>query len=136
VKLFSTCRQQTGCANDMSGHVMGRRGTALLAERRRGLVLRTANGERAYDGAPNNMYQTEHDVLFASIRNSRPINDGNYMAKSTLMAIQARMAAYTGQIVTWDQAMNSRENLAPAEYTWDARPPASEVARPGVTRLI
>jgi predicted dehydrogenase len=135
VKLFSQCRQQVGCRNDMSGHALGRRGTALLTERRRGLSLRTDGNERVYEGPANNMYQTEHDVLFASIRNSRPVNNGEYMAKSTLMAIQARMAAYTGQMVTWDQAINSREDLSPAGYTFDSRPPASEVAMPGVTRL-
>lgn len=136
-KLFSNCRQQTGCRNDMSAHATGRRGSVLLTERRRGLVIRTVDGnERVYEGPTNNMYQTEHDVLFASIRNGRPINNGEYMAKSTLMAIQARMAAYTGQLVTWDQAMNSREDLSPQGYTFDSRPPASEVAMPGVTRLI
>jgi predicted dehydrogenase len=83
VKLFSQCRQQVGCRNDMSGHALGRRGTALLTERRRGLSLRTDGNERVYEGPANNMYQTEHDVLFASIRNSRPVNNGEYMAKST-----------------------------------------------------
>jgi len=136
VKLYSMCRQQTGCRNDMSGHVLARRGTALLAERRRGLSLRTDANERVYEGPANNMYQTEHDVLFASIRNGRPINNGEYMAKSTLMAIQARMAAYTGQMVTWDQAMNSREDLSPAGYTFDSQPPAAPIAMPGVTRLL
>jgi len=135
-KLFSTCRQQVGCRNDMSAHAMGRRGTALLTERRRGLVIRTDGNERVYEGPTNNMYQTEHDVLFASIRNARPLNNGEYMAKSTLMAIQARMAAYTGQMVTWDQAMNSREELSPSGYTFDSRPPAAEIAMPGVTRLV
>jgi predicted dehydrogenase len=135
-KLFSQCRQQVGCAGDMSGHAMGQFGTALLTERRRGLILRTGSREHVYDGPLNNMYQTEHDVLFASIRNGRPINNGEYMAKSTLMAIQARMAAYTGQVVTWDQAMNSREELSPAAYTWDANPPSAKVARPGVNRVV
>ena len=135
-KLFSQCRQQASCPNDMSGHALGRRGTALLTERRRGLVLRADGNQRVYEGPANNMYQTEHDVLFASIRNSRPINNGEYMAKSTLMAIQARMAAYTGQVVTWQQALNSREDLSPQGYTFDSRPPASEVAMPGVTRLV
>ena len=82
------------------------------------------------------MYQTEHDALFASIRSRTPLNNGEYMAKSTLLAILGRMAAYTGQVITWDQAMNSRENLSPAQYTWDAQPPVSEVARPGVTRFV
>ncbi len=135
VKLFSQCRQQTGCAGDMSAQVMGTRGTGQISERRRGLILRTREGEQVYDGPTNEMYQTEHDELFASIRNGRPINNGEYMAKSTLMAIQGRIAAYTGQVVTWEQALNSRQDLSPEGYTFDSRPPASTVAQPGVTRL-
>src|SRR5439155_6933208 len=131
-ELFSQCRQQIGCAGDMSAVIMGSRGRGLLTERRRGLSLKTHEGERVYEGPLNQMYQTEHDVLFASIRNGQPINNGEYMAKSTLMAIQARMAAYTGQVVTWDQAMNSRETLSPTEYTWEAAPPRAEIAMPGV----
>jgi hypothetical protein len=81
------------------------------------------------------MYQVEHNELFASIRSGNPINDGEWMAKSTLMAIMGRMACYTGQAVTWEQALNSQENLSPAAYRWDAAPPAAAVARPGETRL-
>jgi len=136
VKFFSQCRQQAGCANEITGHVLGSRGTGLLSERNRGMVLQTGNNRHVYTGAANDMYQTEHDVLFASIRNSTPVNNGEYMAKSTLLAIMGRMAAYTGQSITWEQALNSREVLAPAQYTWEARPPAAEVARPGVTRFV
>src|SRR5262249_6144597 len=68
-KLYSICRQQPGCNNDMSCQVLGRRGTGLISERRRGLVLRTPDGQHVYDGPSPNMYQVEHDVLFASIRN-------------------------------------------------------------------
>ena len=59
------------------------------------------------------MYQTEHDELFASIRNGKPINNGEYMARSTLLAIMGRMAAYTGQEITWEMAMNSKEVARP-----------------------
>jgi myo-inositol 2-dehydrogenase/D-chiro-inositol 1-dehydrogenase len=45
------------------------------------------------------IYQVEHDELFASIRKGEPINDGTWMAHSTLMAIMGRMAAYTGKNV-------------------------------------
>ena len=61
------------------------------------------------------MYQNEHDDFFASIRQERPINNGNYMAKSTMMAIMGRMAAYTGQEITWEQAMNSKQDLRPGK---------------------
>jgi predicted dehydrogenase len=134
VKLYSQCRQQTGCAGDMSAQIMGTRGVGQISERRRGLILRTQSGERVYDGPLNQMYQTEHDDLFASIRNSRPINNGDYMAKSTLMAIMGRMSAYTGQIVTWDQALNSTVDLSPKSYEW-GKLDFPAVALPGITKI-
>jgi predicted dehydrogenase len=134
-KIFATCRQQQGCRNDISAWVVGSRGQGRFSERRRGLVLRTAAGEHAYNGPTNNMYQTEHDELFAGIRQGRPINNGEYMAKSTLLAILGRMAAYTGQLLTWDQAFHSRQDLSPPRYAWDACLPVPPVAVPGQTRF-
>ena len=88
----------------------------------------------ATTGPKNNMYQTEHDELFASIRSGKPINNGEYMAKSTLLAIMGRMAAYTGQEITWEQAMNSKEDLTPAKYDWGSIPTPA-VPIPGTTRF-
>jgi len=131
-RLHAYCRQQSGLRGDISVHVAGEKGIAKLAERDRGLVLET--GDRwAYDGPKNNIYQTEHDELFASIRKGQPINNGDYMCKSTLMAIMGRMATYTGQQITWEQAMNSKENLSPDGWTWDSNPPKSPV---GVTKFV
>ena len=82
------------------------------------------------------MYQTEHDELFASIRNGKPINNGEYMAKSTLLAIMGRMAAYTGQQITWEMAMNSKEDLSPPVTTGMPRPPTQRRhPRPDEVRL-
>ena len=69
---------------------------------------------------------------FAKGRQLTTVSDSN---TSTMLAIMGRMAAYTGQSITWQQALESRESLAPAEYTWEARPPVSVVAMPGVTRF-
>lgn len=134
-KLFSNCRQQPSCKNDLSVQVLGSHGRADLAERRRGLRIHAAS-DWVFDGPQNQMYQTEHDELFASIRRGRPINNGEYMAKSTLLAIMGRMAAYTGQEVTWEMALNSKEELSPNRYTWDAPPPASSIAVPGQTAFV
>jgi myo-inositol 2-dehydrogenase/D-chiro-inositol 1-dehydrogenase len=133
VKVFANCAQQAGCRNDISVQVMGAKGTAALTTR---ALSMTAGEKWVYDGERNNHSQTEHDELFASIRNGNPINNGDYMSKSTLMAIMGRMATYTGQIVTWEQALNSQENLSPTRYDWDAAPPESKVAIPGQTKLI
>ncbi len=132
-KLFSNCRQQPGCKNDMSGHVVGSKGHAQLVERKRGMVVKSDAGDWVFSGPENDLYQQEHDELFAGIRAGKPINNGEYMAKSTLLAIMGRMAAYTGQEITWDMAMNSKEDLTPPRYAWDVPLPVPPVATPGVT---
>jgi predicted dehydrogenase len=134
-KLFSNCRQQPRCKNDISAHIVGTKGRAELSERRKGPFIQTSGGTWHYDGPTNEMYQTEHDELFASIRSGKPINNGDYMAKSTLLAIMGRMAAYTGQLITWEMAMNSKEDLTPAKYDWDLALPVPPVAKPGVTKF-
>ena len=135
-KLVSNCRQQPGCKNDISAQVLGTRGRATLAERPNGLRIEAAGaGGWSFAGPKNVMFQTEHDELFASIRGGTPINNGDYMARSTLLAIMGRMAAYTGQQITWEMAQNSQEDLSPARYAWDALPPASSIAVPGQTKF-
>ena len=46
-----------------------------------------------------------------------------------------RMATYTGQMVTWEQALNSQEDLTPPEYAWGPAPDVV-VPMPGVTKLV
>jgi predicted dehydrogenase len=131
-KVFSNCRQQPGCYNDMASYVAGTKGTAEVSEKRLEI---TGHDYFKYDMKKlDNFYQTEHDELFASIRSGRPINNGEYMAKSSLLAIMGRMATYTGQVVTWDQAMNSKEDLTPEKYEWGPLP-APAIAMPGITKV-
>ena len=80
--------------------------------------------------------ETEHDLLFASIRDSKPLNNGVYMSKSSLLAIMGRMAAYTGQQVTWEMALNSKEDLSPPKYDWNVRLPDPAISIPGVTKFV
>jgi predicted dehydrogenase len=133
VKLFATCRQQGGCAGDISATITGTKGTAYFSSR--GSYIQTDKRER-FGGESDSMYQVEHDELFASVRKNDVLNNGEYMAKSTLLAILGRMATYTGQKVTWEQAMNSAEDLSPSGYDWNATPPPSEIAIPGMTKLV
>jgi hypothetical protein len=82
------------------------------------------------------MYQVEHDELFASIRKGEPINDGERMARSTLVGIMGRMAAYTGGEVTWEQMLQSKENLFPEDLKWDMSLAVAPMAMPGKTRFV
>ena len=114
----------------MSAHATGTQGQAPSSSSAAGGLTITGQQPWTYAGPDNNIYQTEHDELFASIRNGKPINNGEYMAKSTLLAIMGRMATYTGQEITWEQAMNSKEDLTPPKYEWGPLP-APPVAMPG-----
>jgi predicted dehydrogenase len=139
VKLFAACRQQVGCAQDVSDHIMGTKGTCHIdASRSKGDIVTLDNkplwtsqrGRKKTD----NMYQNEHDELFASIRAGTPINNGEWMAKSSLMAIMGRMATYTGQVITWEMALSSKEDLTPPAYEFGPLAVAP-VARPGLTKF-
>jgi predicted dehydrogenase len=81
------------------------------------------------------MYQQEHNELFASIRSGQPINDGDWMAQSTLMALMGRTAAYTGQEITWEQISNAQEKLVPDNLDWNMKLDIAPLAMPGTTRL-
>ncbi len=133
-RLISNTRQMDGCKNDISVSIFGSQGTALLAERRNGVRI-IAKDEWIYRGEDKNLYQVEHDELFASIRAGKPINNGEYMAKSSLLAIMGRMATYTGREITWDMAWNSKEDLTPPKYEW-GKIAAPKVAVPGVTEFV
>jgi hypothetical protein len=87
-----------------------------------------------FEGDSGDMYQTEHNELFASIRAGKPINNGEYMAHSTLLAIMGRTAAYTGQEITWKMALESKEDLSPPKYEWNAELAKPSIAVAGVTR--
>jgi len=70
------------------------------------------------------------------IREGKQINELKNVAESTLTAIMGRMAAYTGQIVKWEDALNSKLSLVPKDLSWDMKLPVAEVAMPGKTKLI
>ncbi|MDQ3622998.1 MAG: Gfo/Idh/MocA family oxidoreductase [Verrucomicrobiota bacterium] len=86
-------------------------------------------------GPPPDMYQVEHDEFFDSIRIGEPLNDGPRMASSTLLAIMGRMAAYTGQEITWDMAIKSQERIVPEKMDWEMKLPVAPVAMPGITEF-
>jgi myo-inositol 2-dehydrogenase / D-chiro-inositol 1-dehydrogenase len=134
VRAFLGCRQIEGCYNENADYIAGNKGVLTIG---RGPLPRI-DGQNpwTFEGTKNDMYQAEHDVLFAAIRKGQAINDGERMATSTLLGIMGRMAAYTGQIVTWEQAMNSKEQIFPEKLDWKGALPIAPMARPGVTKLV
>ena len=135
-KLFSNTRQIRGCANDLSACVVGEKGRGVFSENEGKHKFTFAGKEWRHEGKGNDFYQAEHDELFKSIRAGKPINNGVYMANSTLLAIMGRMAAYTGQEITWEKALNSQEDLSPPHYDWKKPLAEPAVSRPGLTKFV
>ena len=133
VKGFFSCRQWAGAHRDVSDHIYGTKGVAHVQSHR--IEGETKWRWRPEEGFVDNMYQNEHDQMFASIRAGKPNHDGDVMCRATLLALMGRMSAYTGKEISWNQALESQENLAPAEYAWGDNP-VPPVAQPGITPFV
>lgn len=127
-------RQMGGCFNENNFYVLGSEGEGWIKS---GRIYITGKNPWRYKGPKNNMYQTEHDEMFASIREGNVINNGDRMINSTLMGIMGRTAAYTGKEITWEQINNSKQVLAPQDLTsWDDEVKPEPMAMPGRTKFI
>jgi predicted dehydrogenase len=135
--VYGFGRAQHGCFNQTADHILGTKGRCNVIK---GKIEGETNWE--YDGRKVNMYDSEHQELFASIRAGTPINNGRYMATSTMLGILGRMVCYTGKKLTWEDAMNSQQKLGPDEVAWTTTPPVAPEANgqypapvPGLTEL-
>lgn len=136
IKAYHFSRQQEGCSNENSVNIAGTLGNGLIDNGHASHEV-TGKNKWQYKGEQNNMYETQHDELFASIRKGKPINDGEKMANSSMLGVLGRMVAYTGQTITWEDAMNSNEVLGPPieQYSWDLKWTGGGVAKPGITKF-
>ncbi len=135
-RLFSFCRHIPGCWNHFGAYAHGSQGFAEAGQ----VVSVEGEAPRKFERGPDG-HQVEHDDLFAALVAGEPFNEGDYGATSTMTAILGRMATYSGQVVTWDEAINSQTDLSPEAYAWDAEPPVTPdengfyaCAIPGVTK--
>ncbi|HVJ82916.1 MAG TPA: Gfo/Idh/MocA family oxidoreductase [Planctomycetia bacterium] len=131
VRCYSFCRQQDETKAEDSDIVFGTIGRAV-SKQFNTQFIEGANPWKATKRA--NPYLVEHQDFFATIRSGNPMNAAEAAAKSTMMAIMGRMATYTGQEITWDMAMNSKEDLAPPKYELGSLP-TPPVALPGKTKF-
>lgn len=142
--VSSQCRHQPNCMNRVDEVFQGTKGSIELEK----AVITDLEGNQLYkyprrSDQDSNPYQVEHDRLFESIRNNEVISDAENGAKSTLSAILGRMATYSGQFITMEEALNSKVDLVPEDMTWDSTPPTLpdsngnyEIPTPGVTKFV
>jgi predicted dehydrogenase len=140
VRGYHHCRHWVNTPTQVKDYILGTKGTAdvfgnaITGENR--WRYRTARAKTGGGGLEKitDMYQSEHDEMFAAIRAGKPINNGEQAANSTLLAIMGRVAAYTGQAVTPDQVLNSKLDLSPAKYEFGLNP-VPPVPVPGTTKF-
>jgi predicted dehydrogenase len=139
-RAHHTCRQIDSTNGDNTDYVYGRNAWTLVDGWQPLYVSKHYKGDTiwkptGFKNDASQMYQVEHNELFESIRAGKPINDTERAANNCLMAIMARQAAYTGQTITWEQAMTSQESLVPENISWSTPAPPVVVAVPGQTKF-
>jgi len=134
IVVHSMCRQIEGTPGRCEEVFTGTRGTLITSPGRAEATSAPGDALWKFSGENPSPYTQEHIDLFASIRNRRAVNEARRVAESTLTAIMGRMAAYTGQEITWDQALNSKLDLSPARYDFGPNPVAP-TPTPGKTKF-
>ena len=126
-------RQIPNCYGETADTITGTKGKLLIGTKGADAII---DGEKRWrwKGQKKDMYQIEHDELFAAIRHGEVINNGDRMMNSTLVAILGRTAAYTGKRITWDEMVKSTLDLAPEEtLKWGDKFEPTPLPKPGVT---
>jgi len=134
VRCFAMDRQMNGCASRIEEVFLGTKGTGRFGLFR-GWGIDPKEGKRwRFSGPRNNPYQQEHEDLITSIRSGHPINEARQLAESTLTAIMGREAAYSGQTIEWEDALNATQDLTPPTYEFGTLP-TGPVRVPGKYKL-
>ena len=120
-RAYSYCRHIPGCWDSFSEHAHGTKGYVSIEGHGHAIIhvegKEPVRVERGPDG-----HQLEWNDFLAALQAGQPYNEVDHTVLGTMTAILGRMATYSGQIVTWDEAINSKVDLSPSGYTWDSTP--------------
>ncbi|MFM2097197.1 MAG: Inositol 2-dehydrogenase/D-chiro-inositol 3-dehydrogenase [Planctomycetota bacterium] len=121
-KMFLDGRNVPGCHDEFASYGHGSKGLAVISSSSHWpSKARIYKGHNAHKDdlvwafpqpETNNPYQVEWDRLIQAIRDDKPHNEVKRGAEASLVTAMGRMAAHTGQIVTWDDALNHEHELA------------------------
>ncbi len=149
-KLFYDGRCMPGCHDEFASYAHGSKGSAVISTAAhtpgrtriyKGQMIPRLNGSEelppndpnlvwAFPQPEKSPYQFEWDDLTEAIRQDKPYNEVKRGAEASLVASMGRMAAHTGQIVTFDQMFNCEHEFAPNVDKLTMDGPAPLVAGP------
>lgn len=133
------CRQIPGAAADVGNVIYGTKGQCHIGAASVGSRILDRAGTQVWqmEGRIADAYKQEHKDLVDSIRAGTPIVELKQLADSSMVAVMGRMAAYTGQRVSWKFATEeSKLDLFPKDLTWESSLPPPQFAVPGKTKLV
>ncbi len=135
VRMSSYCRQYPrGCAENVSELVVGTKGRSNCHDMGGGTRQDVRQQFRDPLESP---YVREQVAMVNSIRGDGPyVNHAMAVAESTMTCIMAREAAYSGLEITWDMIMNSKLDLYPKAFDYDAKVEVPPLPVPGQYKFI
>jgi len=142
VRVYAFCRTIDKCYEENSSLILGTKGRCDLLRLR---ITGETNWQSKEDTSKRDAYDLEHMALFDGIRAAKPVNNGDYMARSTQIGVIGQVSSYTGQQVLWDEFEKSGFFYPPLpeNVNRDMEPPVQPgpdgiypVFVPGVTQLL
>ena len=134
-KLFVNGRTMAGCHSEFASYAHGSKGLAVISSR-----SHWPSQARIYNGhnpvkenlawqypqpEKHNPYQAEWEHLIAAVRAGDNYNEVERGVMASVVTSMGRMAAHTGQVVTFDEMMNCEHEFAPgiADLTLESESP-------------
>jgi predicted dehydrogenase len=121
-KLYLAGRTMDGCQPKFASYAHGTKGCAVISERGHSPThARTYSGFNIedkskiswkWDKPEPSPYQLEWDHLLSAIRNDKVYNEVKRGAQASLVTAMGRMAAHTGQVVTYEDMLKNGPELA------------------------
>lgn len=153
-KLFFYGRTMPGVHDQFASYAHGSKGLAVISsEGHWPSKARIYKGQKMVnsdivwrtprEGPELDPYQLEWEDLLAAIRNNTPYNEVERGVKASLVTSMGRMAAHTGQVVKYEDILNSDHEFAPGLDTITLDSPAPLLANadgkypvpmPGITK--
>jgi predicted dehydrogenase len=137
-KLFYQGRNMDGCTPAFSSFAHGTKGSAIITTNShtpgkvrtfKNQLIEGAEPIWRYPQPEASPYRLEWEDLVDAVRNNKPYNEVKRGAEASLVASMGRMAAHTGNTVTFEQMLNCPHEMAPDvdKFTMDSPAPI----RPG-----
>jgi predicted dehydrogenase len=121
-KLIFNGRAQQGCHDEFASYAHGTKGSGIISTAvhtpGKCRIFKGQNFTRAemlwaFPQPEPSPYQLEWDDLVDAIRQDKPYNETRRGAIASLVTSMGRMAAHTGQVITYEDMLNQEHEFAP-----------------------